>query len=263
MQKEYLKISEFAGLRGVSIGSLRYYEKLRILVPAKTDPKTGYRYYLPEQLATLDTILLCIALNIPLKDLKNYIDESGALDLKRILTSGKQAMQEKIGEMQKKLELIQFNLDSMERNEKLYQQRQVYTRTIGERFLFVEPIPDNWRDLPKTGENRPMKLFRQAQDENMDPVFPSGVLARNEEGRLRFYFYFQVLHPGTDNPHIIRIPEGAFSCLQTDLSRQTNFNALLDEYFPAQSRNMIIIANMMLSKTYFDSLHSEIQIIPD
>lgn len=263
MQKKYLKISEFAGLRGVSIGSLRYYEKLAILVPARIDPKTGYRYYLPEQLPALDTILLCIALNIPLKDLKNYIDESGALDLKHILTSGKQAMQEKIGEMQKKLELIQFNLDGMERNEKLFRQRRVYTRKTGERFLFVKPIPDNWRDLPKTGENGPMKLFREAQDGNMDPVFPLGVLARNEEGQLRLYFYVQVLHPGTDNPRIVRIPEGEFSCLQTDLSRQTDFNALLDEYFPAQSRSMIIIASMMLNKTYFDSLHSEIQVIPE
>lgn len=80
--KQYLTISEFAGLRNVNINSIRYYEKQKFLMPAWIDPQTKYRYYLPEQLGMLDMILLCIKLGIPLKELKEYIDQSGKLDEK-------------------------------------------------------------------------------------------------------------------------------------------------------------------------------------
>ena len=83
--KDYMTISEFASLRNVNINSIRYYEKQKILIPAWIDPQTKYRYYLPEQLGILDAILLCIRLNIPLKELKSYIDSNGNLDKKGLL----------------------------------------------------------------------------------------------------------------------------------------------------------------------------------
>ena len=73
----YFTISQFARLRGVDINSLRYYERLGILKPAYTDPDTHYRYYDAEQLYMLDTILLCVNLGIPLKQLSTYTDENG------------------------------------------------------------------------------------------------------------------------------------------------------------------------------------------
>ena len=73
----YFTISKFARLRGIDINSLRYYERLGILIPAYTAPHTRYRYYTAEQLSILDMILLCINLGVPLKELKAYFDEAG------------------------------------------------------------------------------------------------------------------------------------------------------------------------------------------
>lgn len=263
MVKKNLTISEFASLRNVSIGSLRYYEKLKILVPAKIDCESGYRYYLPEQLGTLDSILLCIALDIPLKDLQYYTDENGALDQKRILTNGKQAMQERIAEMQTKLKLTQFNLDRLNQNEQYGNQTQVYHRKIEERFLIAEPIPGTWNDLPKKGEHRPINLFRSAQEVGMLPVFPSGILVQYEMGLPNLYFFFQVLQPNMDDPRILHIPSGEYPCMQADLSPDISMEQLLEEHFPNQSKKMVIISNMLQGKAHFDSLHSEIQIIPE
>ena len=110
--KDYMTISEFASLRNVNINSIRYYEKQKILIPAWIDPQTKYRYYLPEQLGILDAILLCIRLNIPLKELKSYIDSNGNLDKKGLLEKGKAVMQAKIDAMQTGIAITQFNLDS-------------------------------------------------------------------------------------------------------------------------------------------------------
>ena len=63
-----LSIGELAKIRNVNVQSLRYYEKLGILIPAYVNPESGYRYYSLEQIMILDTIILCVDLGIPLKD---------------------------------------------------------------------------------------------------------------------------------------------------------------------------------------------------
>ena len=39
-----LSIGELAKIRNVNVQSLRYYEKLGILIPTYTNPDSGYRY---------------------------------------------------------------------------------------------------------------------------------------------------------------------------------------------------------------------------
>ena len=83
-------ISEFAKLRDININSLRYYEKIGVLKPAYTDPNTGYRYYTPDQLSVLDMILLCLSLDIPLKQLSEYKDENSYLLNDKLYETGKE-----------------------------------------------------------------------------------------------------------------------------------------------------------------------------
>ena len=132
-------------------------------MPAWIDPQTKYRYYLPEQLGMLDMILLCIKLGIPLKELKEYIDQSGKLDEKIFLENGKRIMQERISDIQLGLEITQFNLNNMEQNLKYRDQSGLYTREIEERFYIEVPFCGNWNDLVQK-EKTAMKLFQDAQD---------------------------------------------------------------------------------------------------
>ena len=255
--RQYLTIREFAKLRNIDVNSLRYYEKLNILAPAWVDPKTKYRYYVPEQLVTLDIIILCIRLGIPLKQLREYIDEGGRIDKRRILEDGKAAMQDRIAEMQLGLELIQFNLDTMERNQRYSDRAGVYPREFPERYLVRAPFKGNWEDLGEK-ESAAMELFQLAQDRGLAPVFPAGILVCPGESGP-FSFFFQVLHPlpGED---VLRVPAGTFSCMQIDLTPDTPILELLSENFPRPGRKMAIISNMVLNKLHFNSRHSEIQV---
>ena len=47
---ELLTIGRFARLSGLSIGALRHYHELGLLVPAHVDPETSYRSYAASQL---------------------------------------------------------------------------------------------------------------------------------------------------------------------------------------------------------------------
>ena len=86
----YLTIGEFAKLRNVDRKSLRYYERIGALIPAYTDPDTQYRYYKLEQLVDLDTILMCLTLDIPLKEAVKYKNRNGSLNILRLYNDGKE-----------------------------------------------------------------------------------------------------------------------------------------------------------------------------
>ena len=67
-----LKIGEFSKLAQVSPKALRIYDERGLLRPAWIDRFSGYRYYAPEQLARLHSILA-------LKDLGFSLDQIGEL----------------------------------------------------------------------------------------------------------------------------------------------------------------------------------------
>lgn len=257
--KDYMTISEFASLRNVNINSIRYYEKQKILIPAWIDPQTKYRYYLPEQLGILDAILLCIRLNIPLKELKSYIDSNGNLDKKGLLEKGKAVMQAKIDAMQTGIAITQFNLDSIEQNKIYSKQKGIYTREIEERFLIEAPIAGKLGDFIQK-EKMAMDLFHKAQAQNMAPVFPAGILIHYDSTLVSYSFFFRVLNPPKENGQIIKIPRAIFHCLQAELTQETNVDKIIEENFQIQDQGTVIISNMILDKSHFDSRHSEIQV---
>lgn len=259
MAKKYLTISEFAKLRNVNINSLRYYEKLGILKPAWTDPKTKYRYYLPEQINVLDVISLCIHFGIPLKELKGYIDQSGSLNGKEIFGVGKNLIEKRILNLKLGLDVTEFNLNSMEENQKYHDKKGVYTRTVGERYLLVEPFNGNWGDLMQK-EMAGIELFYHAQENYMAPVFPAGMLIRCDTDPVTLSFWIQVLHPPKEDGRILHVPKTEFSCLQADLSSETDLPGLIKENFSIDGKKYIIISNMLLDKIHFSSRHTEIQV---
>jgi DNA-binding transcriptional MerR regulator len=67
-----LSIGEFARYAGVSVRMLRHYDSLGLLVPARVDPSSGYRYYAADQLMRLNRL-------VALKDLGFTLDQVGAV----------------------------------------------------------------------------------------------------------------------------------------------------------------------------------------
>lgn len=52
-----MRIGEFAAFCDVSVRTLHLYDRMGLLKPAEIDDTTGYRYYLPEQMQTLNAII--------------------------------------------------------------------------------------------------------------------------------------------------------------------------------------------------------------
>jgi DNA-binding transcriptional MerR regulator len=67
-------IGEFARLGTVSVRTLRHYDEIGLLPPAKVDPATGYRGYSAEQLRLLNRIVALKELGLSLAQARQLVD---------------------------------------------------------------------------------------------------------------------------------------------------------------------------------------------
>lgn len=67
-------IGEISVTCGISVNALRFYEAKRLLIPAHTDPDTGYRYYSHRNLLRLQEILDLRDAGFSLGEIKAYLD---------------------------------------------------------------------------------------------------------------------------------------------------------------------------------------------
>lgn len=70
---ELFQIGDVAKLFHISVGSLRHYEHEGLLTPHYIDPATGYRYYSTQQFEVLNTIRYLRALDMPLDQIADFL----------------------------------------------------------------------------------------------------------------------------------------------------------------------------------------------
>jgi DNA-binding transcriptional MerR regulator len=75
---EHMSIGRFAQVTGLSIGALRHYAALGLLLPTYVDDQTGYRYYVAAQVDTGRVIATLRELDVPLTAVSAIITGSEA-----------------------------------------------------------------------------------------------------------------------------------------------------------------------------------------
>lgn len=81
--KNTFKIGEMSKLFQTDVRTLRYYDSINLFKPKIVDSKTGYRYYSVEQFEQLNTILYLKSLNMPLKNIRLFLNNR---DIDKILS---------------------------------------------------------------------------------------------------------------------------------------------------------------------------------
>ena len=76
--KNYYSIGKVSALCSVPIKTLRYYDKIGLLVPDYRKDESNYRYYTQEQILTLFIIRKLRALGIPLKEIHQIVGNRDA-----------------------------------------------------------------------------------------------------------------------------------------------------------------------------------------
>jgi DNA-binding transcriptional MerR regulator len=70
-----MKIGEFAAFCDVSVRALHLYDRIGLFKPAYVDENSGYRYYLPEQMQTLNAIISYRKVGFSLQDIRELMSD--------------------------------------------------------------------------------------------------------------------------------------------------------------------------------------------
>src|SRR5438046_710646 len=110
-----LKISHFARIGRVSIKTLRYYDSVGLLKPARVDDLTGYRYYTSEQLPRLHHILALKDLGFSLQQIAEALRAGLAPgELQHLLCKKQAELEQRVREEQARLERVRARLRQIE-----------------------------------------------------------------------------------------------------------------------------------------------------
>lgn len=99
--KNKFSIGQMARMNNVSIKTLRYYDEIGLFKPFEVDAGTGYRYYALEQFKELDIILYMKMMGVPLKEIKNQLENRSLDDFISVLENIREVTREKINILKK------------------------------------------------------------------------------------------------------------------------------------------------------------------
>lgn len=102
------RIGDMARLFNLSAGSIRHYERLKMLTPEYIDEKTGYRYYSPKQFEIFNAIRYLRTLDMPLEEIKDFLNNKDVETIEEKLLHQKKVVAEK----QKELLRIEKKIDN-------------------------------------------------------------------------------------------------------------------------------------------------------
>ncbi|MCR8644679.1 MerR family transcriptional regulator [Paenibacillus sp. N1-5-1-14] len=111
LSNQRFTIGEMAKMHRVAESTLRYYDEKGIFTPKMVDPNTHYRYYTLDQFSTLDHIKFLRHLNIPIKEIKRYMDERTPAYGLELLMKQKELMVEKQKELEYTLMKMNNGID--------------------------------------------------------------------------------------------------------------------------------------------------------
>lgn len=110
-----IRIGDFSRISLVSIKTLRYYDEVGLLHPAKVDDFTGYRYYTFDQLSRLHRILALKDLGFSLEQIGRLLDENvTAEQLRGLLKLRKTEIEQRVSEEQERLARVEARLKQIE-----------------------------------------------------------------------------------------------------------------------------------------------------
>jgi len=110
-------IGEFARLGTVSVRTLRHYDEIGLLRPARVDPETGYRSYSAGQLAQLNRIIALKDLGFSLEQANHLLCGITVAELRGMLTLRRAQLEQELDEYTNRLLGVEARLRYIERED--------------------------------------------------------------------------------------------------------------------------------------------------
>ncbi|WP_294148881.1 MerR family transcriptional regulator [uncultured Clostridium sp.] len=138
--KNTFTISEIADFFNISTQTLRYYDKIGLMKPVKTDESSGYRLYSGEQFDKLYLIRDLKQLGLSLDQIKSYCETKDIRELGRILDETSSSLERQLNELQSLKKHVDDYLRSIRLLENAHGRSICEFRPIRERYAYTVDI---------------------------------------------------------------------------------------------------------------------------
>lgn len=109
--KDRYMIGEVAELLNMSPQSLRFYDKAGVVVPAYTDPKTGYRYYSYDQIHYIDRVKYLQRFGFKLEDIRDALAANDVSQFRKLLVQRQDTIRKEVSHLQGLLDELDWYVD--------------------------------------------------------------------------------------------------------------------------------------------------------
>ncbi|MGH1325726.1 MerR family transcriptional regulator [Bacillus pretiosus] len=157
-------IGEMAKMHNIAESTLRYYDEKGIFHPSIVDPQTNYRYYTIDQFSLLDTIKFLRQLNIPLKEIKKYIDERNPAYALNLLEKQQELMLKKQREIEYALAKMEHKIHLIKEATKAKAEQMVIKEIPQRKITAIAVAPNTTDDMFEYYIHSLQKNMRQMDD---------------------------------------------------------------------------------------------------
>lgn len=143
-------IGEMSEITGITIASLRYYDKFGLIKPSYVDKNTNYRYYSGQYVWKIEIIKIYKKLGLSLTDIKTLIDTQDYNTLLSTLNANREHIEKIIEEHKQVLSDLKW---MKEQAEFLLKETEVdfYYKTFSNRYvMYVQATDENDTKLLQT-----------------------------------------------------------------------------------------------------------------
>lgn len=203
------RIGAFSQLTGVTIKTLRYYDRVGLLKPEQVDRFTGYRTYSLAQMDRLNRILALKDLGMSLEEIARVlVEDPDVAELRGMLRLKEAQIRQSIASEQARLERVEARLRLIE-SEGAHPVHEVVVREVGEiETLYHRQI------IAGPQEIKPLfhALFATARTHGIVPSAPCIALYYQGEYREHNLDFALAMPVQADAPNTLPLTEGVTLC---------------------------------------------------
>lgn len=263
-----LPIGNISRQTGVSIKSLRYYDRIGILRPAYVDPETGYRYYDFTQIRLVEAIQLCVELDIPLSQFDEFLTEDKkTIRYGKLIAYGSMLADEKIKAIDAKLHLLDEMRNHLHRAENYRYHNGPVKLDFPEKYCWVVPFEGTQRSAE----------FHLLFNRSLENIIRHGLRAGAEAGLLMIcrgerekrYLSIDIETENGTPPHvegeeapfqeILHLPAATYVCMKTDHSNIREARTLFADLFRLPGERIVVESELFPNHYDFSSPHYELR----
>lgn len=255
-----LSIGNFSRITGTGIKALRYYERIHILKPVHVEHDSRYRFYTLDQAYAVMLIQLAVELKFPLKQLQNFLDEQGNMDIQAFAKQGKEMVSAKMRTLKKALRFFSVYDEELALQHQ-YAPGEIFSRNNHEKYYYVKPYPKPFTEGDDYEITKLLLDFPKFEDSQMEWL-DWGVLSYHTPAGITRFVFAELPPTWTETePNRMKIPAGTYLCRQGTKRQIEDVPAIFADYLKGADTFLAIEVEVLQGKINIHSPMNEVRIM--